>query len=209
MSGVPAGIYGDPIEPGKLRYWDGNSWGQQVPSPEAAGPLGAMQPVSGWGGEPDWVAPEKHNFSSAIRICFSKYAKFSGRASRSEYWYFLLFAVILQSVTNVVSALAASGAMAGEAGVALARLLTLGALLVMFIPFLAVMVRRLHDAGRSGAIVLVLPVLVFIAGPLMVLGGFSGSPAIFGAAVVLIYGALLFPVVVGLLKGTPGPNRYG
>lgn len=73
-------------------------------------------------------------FSAAVKSCFTKYATFSGAASRPEYWWFVLFnflgslAVTLTTVT------------------ALRVAWTLGLLL----PGLAVNVRRHHDAGRSG-----------------------------------------------------------
>ncbi len=73
------------------------------------------------------------NFSDAISTCFKKYAIFSGRASRSEFWWFMLFEVIVLSVTSLVS-------------------MTLYgiAALAFLIPVLAVGARRLHDIGRTG-----------------------------------------------------------
>ena len=73
------------------------------------------------------------NFFNAIKICLTqKYAKFSGRASRSEYWYFTLFSFIVMVLSSGMDAL-------------------LGlSWLVLFIPMLAVSVRRLHDIGKSG-----------------------------------------------------------
>ena len=73
------------------------------------------------------------NFFNAIKICLTqKYAKFSGRASRSEYWYFTLFSFIVMVLSSGKDAL-------------------LGlSWLVLFIPMLAVSVRRLHDIGKSG-----------------------------------------------------------
>ncbi|MFN7598777.1 MAG: DUF805 domain-containing protein, partial [Cereibacter sp.] len=41
-------------------------------------------------------------FQDAVRSCFSKYATFSGRARRSEYWYFILFTVIGSAIAGVV-----------------------------------------------------------------------------------------------------------
>ena len=64
----------------------------------------------------------------AIKACFSKYATFSGRARRSEYWWFVLVNAIIGCIpyVNVLWGL------------------------IAFIPSLAVCVRRLHDTGRSG-----------------------------------------------------------
>ena len=41
-------------------------------------------------------------FKEAVRTCFSKYITFSGRASRSEYWYFVLFVILGSIVCNIV-----------------------------------------------------------------------------------------------------------
>ena len=78
-------------------------------------------------------------FMDAVKSVFSKYATFSGRARRSEYWYFFLFNFI---VSLVISAIV--GAAEG-----LAFLSTLWSLAVL-IPNLAVSWRRMHDIGKSG-----------------------------------------------------------
>jgi uncharacterized membrane protein YhaH (DUF805 family) len=76
---------------------------------------------------------------------FRKYAVFSGRARRSEYWYFTLFSMIalaiLRSIdhrTGMYDPETSSGTLEGIYG------------LIVFIPTLAIGVRRLHDTGRSG-----------------------------------------------------------
>ncbi len=66
------------------------------------------------------------DFGQAISICFKKYADFEGRASRSEFWFFYLFNMILSMVTCGIACLAT------------------------IIPTYAVAARRLHDTGRSG-----------------------------------------------------------
>ena len=72
------------------------------------------------------------------------YAQFSGRARRSEYWYFVLFNMIISIVLSFVDGMI--GTFDLETGVGL--LSGVYALLV-FIPSLAVAFRRLHDTGRS------------------------------------------------------------
>lgn len=69
-------------------------------------------------------------FFESILVCFKKYAEFNGRASRSEFWWFMLF------ITLVASALA----YAGETFVSIFLIATL-------LPLLAVGARRLRDAG--------------------------------------------------------------
>lgn len=68
---------------------------------------------------------------------FSKYAVFSGRARRSEYWYFVLFNALITPVIYLISIpfFAIPGILYS---------------LAVLIPALAVVVRRLHDTGRSG-----------------------------------------------------------
>lgn len=74
-----------------------------------------------------------------------KYAVFSGRARRKEYWMFLLFNIVIAVVLTVVDVMAGLGDAAGGAGL-LSGLYSLAVLL----PGLAVTVRRLHDTSHSG-----------------------------------------------------------
>ena len=80
------------------------------------------------------------NFQTSVKTCFKKYAKFDGRASRSEFWYFYLFTYGLY-VILIISAIN----IAPIFGFLLA-----GFFLATFIPFLAVTARRLHDINKSG-----------------------------------------------------------
>ena len=74
-----------------------------------------------------------------------KYAVFNGRARRKEYWYFLLFNIIISIVLAVIDAVI--GTFSTEVGIGL-----LGGIfgLALLIPSIAVGVRRLHDTDRSG-----------------------------------------------------------
>ncbi len=79
-----------------------------------------------------------------------KYAVFSGRARRKEYWFFFLFSVIFSILAGIIDAL--TGTYDYEAGIgALGIIYTLA----MILPGLAVGVRRLHDTDRTGWWVLV------------------------------------------------------
>ena len=82
-------------------------------------------------------------FVESIKICFGKYAKFDGRASKSEFWYFFLFCFIFMFVGGFLVGL--SGA--SQAGMDGAILFLL---LPIFIPSIAVATRRLHDINQSG-----------------------------------------------------------
>lgn len=114
-----------------------------------------------------------------------KYAEFEGRARRSEYWLFTLFQILVGLGLFVVLALVGGFAdLDSNGGSALAGVLlvTFGIFgLAMFIPSLAVSIRRLHDSDKSGAWLLL-------------------SLVPFGGVVVFIF---------TLLDGTPGPNRFG
>jgi uncharacterized membrane protein YhaH (DUF805 family) len=87
------------------------------------------------------------NFFDAIKSCLKQYATFKGRATRPEFWWFMLFCAL---ATMVI------GMLAGDRASAAATLLLL-------LPAMAVTSRRLHDVGRSGWWqVLVLPVFLGI-----------------------------------------------
>ncbi len=68
-----------------------------------------------------------------------KYAEFSGRARRKEYWFFVLFNIIISFVLGFVDGFAGLGGVLGGIYA-----------LAVLIPSIAVGVRRLHDTGRSG-----------------------------------------------------------
>ncbi|MBE7523737.1 MAG: DUF805 domain-containing protein [Burkholderiales bacterium] len=77
-------------------------------------------------------------------MALRKYAQFSGRSRRSEYWYFVLFVVLIEIVLMGIERMLGFGSDGGYG-----MLSSLFAL-AMFIPHLAVGARRLHDTGRSG-----------------------------------------------------------
>ena len=79
------------------------------------------------------------SFADAIRDAFSKYATFSGRSSRSAYWWFYLFGILALLVAFAIDEALGTG-----------RLLYALVALLLFLPNLAVTVRRLHDSGHSG-----------------------------------------------------------
>jgi len=84
------------------------------------------------------------SFKEAISYCFRNYVGFSGRAARSEYWYWVLFVVLLTIVAWLIDMTVfgfnTTGVNPISVIVALATLL----------PGLAVSVRRLHDIDRTG-----------------------------------------------------------
>ena len=99
-----------------------------------------------------------------------QYADFNGRARRSEYWYFTLFNILISFAIGFISALIG--------------LPSLGALysLAVLIPGIAVAVRRMHDVGKSGWILLV--------------------------ALIPIIGSI-YIVILAVTDGDAGDNKYG
>ena len=77
------------------------------------------------------------NFTEAITSGFTKYVQFGGRASRSEYWYWTLFAVIVTVVASSIDIALQTGIIGNVVGFA------------MLVPGLAVSSRRLHDIDRT------------------------------------------------------------
>jgi uncharacterized membrane protein YhaH (DUF805 family) len=74
-----------------------------------------------------------------------KYAEFNGRASRQEYWFFLLFNILISALLATVDFF--TGTLNVQSGVGLLSGLYS---LAVLIPGIAVTIRRLHDTGRSG-----------------------------------------------------------
>jgi uncharacterized membrane protein YhaH (DUF805 family) len=135
-------------------------------------------------------------FQSAL-YTLKKYADFSGRASRSEFWYFFAFVVVINALASLLGMLLAVGpALPGLIG------------LLLIIPQIAVAVRRLHDIGRSGrelavpcTMLVLVPVAFAFRGilPKIVALGFLGLT-------LLVFANLL---TLFLKKGTNVPNKYG
>ena len=84
------------------------------------------------------------NFSESVSTCMGKYGTFSGRASRSEFWWFQLFYTLMYYGSFVV-----------EQAIPVEEPLTFSILPVMLViifivPSMAAGSRRLHDIGKSG-----------------------------------------------------------
>lgn len=75
-------------------------------------------------------------------MALKKYAVFSGRAQRAEYWYFVLFNMLISFVFNLLVLF--------DVNANIVFVLSILFVLVIFIPSIAVLVRRLHDTNHSG-----------------------------------------------------------
>ena len=146
-----------------------------------------------------------------------RYFDFSGRSSRAEFWFFVLFVFILSIVANVLDVL-----LLGSYGYGAAVLSSLVSL-IHFIPSLSVSVRRLHDIDRTGwwimlAFLPVVALIVAMGGSAMMMFGGGEIDGMSGFAAMgtgLMLTALISLIVLIVLlvfyctPGTPGPNRYG
>jgi uncharacterized membrane protein YhaH (DUF805 family) len=90
------------------------------------------------------------DFPTAVSTCLRKYAIVGGRASRSEYWFFQLFCVLLFLGFGFLAHLVMSSAHERGPSALFIGLLILIAILGLFLPHLCVTVRRLHDTNASG-----------------------------------------------------------
>jgi uncharacterized membrane protein YhaH (DUF805 family) len=142
-----------------------------------------------------------------------RYFEFAGRSSRYEFWFFILFMIIISIVASLIDALLFGGA---DGGVGLLSPLVS---LVHFIPGLSVSVRRLHDIDRTGwwvllAFVPLVVMMVLFAGSMaMMVGDPTAGMAGMGMSMVLV-GVVYLAVLIVLIvfyctRGTPGPNRFG
>ena len=135
-------------------------------------------------------------FRDAVKICLTKkYCSFKGRASRSEFWWFCLFTFIL----NIIVALL------GSLLPALGSIVSAVQALWLLLPTVSVSTRRLHDRNLSGwwQVLPLAAVLPAIAGAVL---GADALLVLAGSAAAL---ASLGLLVVYVLKGTTGPNRFG
>ena len=112
------------------------------------------------------------NFGEAIKSGLNNYATFWGRACRSEFWYWTLFVILLTVAAGIID----QAVVESEYG--LVQPLTS---LALFLPGIAVAIRRLHDLDRTGWWVLI---------------------AFTGIGIILL-------LIWDCMKGTGGPNRFG
>jgi len=122
------------------------------------------------------------SFAEAVKSFWSRYTMFKGRSRRSEYWFIQLFLIL----TNLAAAAIDLALMDGDVDRFIANggggTLGLIWILVTIVPALAVLVRRLHDTGKSGWWALI-------------------------GLVPLVGGVVLF--VFSVLDSTAGENQYG
>lgn len=121
--------------------------------PQYPGPYGQPQQNYGYQNAPVYAGNQPGvpvSFGEAVKRFYKKYAQFSGRASRSEYWWVALFLGVVYFVLSLVAA--ADTNSFGEVGSlgGLASLLLVVFTLGNLVPSIAIGVRRLHDVNMSG-----------------------------------------------------------
>lgn len=181
--------------------------------PRCETPNGAYQNGEGSQKKDSPSPKESPKFWELALQPFKKYADFSGRAQRMEFWGFSLFVFLMNlgfaclfgllfwlSASHSIDAKVGSGAIL----VLQALALTFG--LGIFIPHLAVSVRRLHDVGRSGLWLV----------PQVIFGLLLSIPGCRSASLFLLLGLLLITLFFAItllvffcLNGNKGPNEYG
>ncbi|MFZ6675134.1 DUF805 domain-containing protein [Undibacterium sp. Xuan67W] len=105
---------------------------------------GAAQATSSATSTASTIADDTGNAFDWYILVLQKYAVFTGRSRRKEYWFFFLFTILISMGLAIVDRITGTASFGSNTGL-------LGGLysLATFIPGLAVTARRLHDTGRS------------------------------------------------------------
>ena len=151
---------------------------------------GAMPP-QGMQLAPQWAASwaaRPVGFGEAVATCLKKYFVFSGRASRSEYWFFVLFQFLVGVGIGLVMLV-----------VPPLEVLTVIVELAFFIPNLAAGARRLHDTGKSGWWQL-FPLATVPVGILTI--------PLYGLGLLVLLASGVFMIYLFAVRGQDAPNRF-
>lgn len=132
------------------------------------------------------------SFPDAVKMFFARYVDFQGRSRRSEYWWVVLFNLIIFGVLGILLGVLGgfnpeTGAM-GPLGFVFVGIMGLYGLAII-IPSIALFIRRLHDINQTGWIYLGLVIAGFIP--------------------FINFIASIAQIVIACIPGTAGPNKYG
>lgn len=144
----------------------------------------SYQPATA-GEPPLWAPYYGATLPVAVQRFFKKYATFSGRASRSEYWWWALVAFAVGVVLNIITSVAgaagstvtADGTPVPGPGALVGSILLIIWGLAVIVPSFALLVRRLHDANLSGWLALLILVPFLGALALIVMAILPSNPA--------------------------------
>lgn len=149
------------------------------------------------------------DFVTAIKVYFANYINFRGRSTRAEYWWAMLFVVILSLITSFID----SGTL---------QLLVTFALML---PTWAVTTRRMHDIGKSGWWVVgffIVPVIVLgvsfhsmfsaiangVTNPMVLSQIILDSPLSYSIGEIIVLAVYIYMLVL-LVKPSGPDNKYG
>ena len=161
---------------------------------------------------------------TAVKTCFKKYFDFKGRARRSEFWWFVLFMIIVSSALTFLSVL-----------VPAMGYVSLAFSLAVLIPEIAALTRRLHDIGRGGWWVLLMFLCIlgyygcmaYLLGPnldalaemtdpmelgMEMANAVQSSPAVATTMICCSIGVLIFAIlniIFAVIDSKWGTNKYG
>lgn len=181
--------------------WPGRSPAGGGTAGSASTPRGPLNPAPR--GPRHSTAAPPMSMLDAIRAVYSKPFTFSGRARRAEYWWYMLFYILISFVLGFVEIAAGISPDADTPGpisgvFALAN----------FLPGLAVNVRRLHDVGRSGWWLLAPAVPGLLAVSMTTVTAGLMAPI----GMILLIGTLALYVLIfvwTVTRSHPGTNRFG
>jgi uncharacterized membrane protein YhaH (DUF805 family) len=195
-AGSKPGWYPDPETGQGVRYWDGSSWStyrRDAAPPTATSLVGKSRANDAPKEEldrPDGVPYV--TLARAVSLAFKQYSVFRGRATRSEYWWWVVFGILVDLAVLAATRLLLASQPSGSGVFALPWLeLVVG--LALLLPQLAVATRRLHDMGFSGAWLFLL------------------VPAVIPIRFIALFGFICAIVLLVLLAmpSQPTDNRYG
>ena len=112
--------------------------------------VGSPQPAVAGGGMGGGRPAQMMGFMDSIKKCFGMYVNASGRASRSEYWWFYLFYVIVAQVSSMVFTM-----IAVATDITAILLLSTIVTIAVGIPGICAAIRRMHDHDKSGWFILI------------------------------------------------------
>lgn len=144
------------------------------------------------------------NFQRAIKVCIvEKPFNWKDRASRSEFWWFYLFTILLNIPISILSYLSTLG-----------EILNLIASIAISWLIWMVTIRRLHDTNKSGwySVIPFATLLAMVLLALIFSDAFETEASAVGLVAVLIVGwiaVLIYMIVLLVQPGTVGPNRFG
>jgi uncharacterized membrane protein YhaH (DUF805 family) len=142
-------------------------------------------------------------FGEAVRTCLRKYVDFNDRARRAEYWWFVLFAILVGVAAGILDRLIAGDVAMRQGPISVITSLAL------LLPSLAVSVRRLHDIDRTGWWIVIFYVVVVALAFIAIAAAFTGNAST-ALVILLAIGALSVWLIVWFAsRGTNGPNRFG